>query len=75
MAEKHRDRLTKIIATKENRSAEEVSRDLDQVIALARLFDAAFVTRRVDAASATIHHSLGVLARPAEPKAPATSKP
>jgi hypothetical protein len=75
MAEKHRDRLTKMIARKEGRSADSVSRDLDQAIALAHLFDAAFVTSRIDPASATIHHTLGLLARQAGPNTPSTSRP
>jgi hypothetical protein len=66
---KHRDQFTKMIAAKDKRSVEDVSGDLDQFLALAHLFDAAFLTVRVDRASATIHESLGVLARSNEAKA------
>jgi hypothetical protein len=75
MAERHRDRLTKVIATRENRSLNEVSRDLDQVIASAHLFDAALLTSRIDPASATIHHTFELLGRQAGPNASAAPKP
>jgi hypothetical protein len=65
---KHRDQFTKMIAAKDKRSVEDVSGDLDQFLALAHLFDAAFLTVRVDRPSATIHETLGVLSRPGEAK-------
>jgi hypothetical protein len=72
---KHRDQFTKMIAARDKRSVDDVSDDLDQFLALAHLFDAAFLTIRVDRASATIHETLGVLARPGEAKAATSSKP
>ncbi len=72
---KHRDQFTKMIAARDKRSVEDVSGDLDQFLALAHLFDAAFLTVRVDRTSATIHQTFGVLARPSEAKAATTSKP
>lgn len=63
---KHRDQFTKMIAARDKRSVEDVSGDLDQFLALAHLFDAAFLTLRVDRTSATVHETLGVLARPGE---------
>ena len=53
----------------------DVARDLDQVIELARLFEAFFVTSRIDAEHSTVHQTLGLLARQAEAKAAPTSKP
>ena len=74
MLRKHRDQFTKMIAARDKRSIEDVSGDLDQFLALAHLFDAAFLTVRVDRASATIHETLGVLTRPGEAKAATSSK-
>jgi hypothetical protein len=59
----HRNALAESIAAREGRSREDVERDLDQVIALGKLFDAAFLTNRIDAASATISHGIGLVAR------------
>ena len=64
MLRKHRDQFTKMIAARDKRSIEDVSGDLDQFLALAHLFDAAFLTVRVNRASAAIHETLGVLTRP-----------
>jgi hypothetical protein len=75
ITEKQREHFTKMIAKKERRSEDEVGRDLDQVIALAHLFDAAFITNRIDASSATIHHSIGLLARQPDKDAPDRPKP
>jgi hypothetical protein len=69
MLRKHRDQFTKEIAARDKRSIEDVSGDLDQFLALAHLFDAAFLTLRVDGTSAAIHETLGVLIRPGEAKA------
>jgi hypothetical protein len=65
MITKHRERLTETIAGQEHRSRQDVAHDLDQVVALSQLFDAAFVTNRIDANSATVFHALGLLARQA----------
>jgi hypothetical protein len=60
----HRDRVVDAIAKKERRPAAEVGRDLDQVLGLVQLFDAAFVSARADVKSATLEHAIGLLPRP-----------
>jgi hypothetical protein len=75
VGEKHRERLTKIVATRDHRPAEEVARDLDRVIELARLFDAFFVTSRIDAQTSTVHQTLGLLGRNDGAKAEPTATP
>ena len=51
-------------ASKEHRSREDVARDLDQMLSLARIFDAAYLTVRFDGDSTTVLHTLGLLVRP-----------
>lgn len=58
---KHRERLIESTARKEQRSASDVGRDLDQVLGLVGLFDAAFVTARADADDAVLEHTVGLL--------------
>ena len=72
--ETHRARLTEMIASNEHRSREDVTRDLDQMLALVRVFDAAYLTSRIDTKSSTVLHTLGLLVRPVETKA-STAKP
>jgi len=72
--ERHRSRLIEMIASNAHRPREDVSRDLDQMLALARLFDAAYLTNRIDADSTTVLHTLGLLVRPVETRPP-TAKP
>ena len=60
----HRARLIEVTASKEHRSREDVTRDLDQMLSLARLFDAAYLTVRFEPHSQTILHTLGLLVRP-----------
>lgn len=70
VTEKHRPRLAKWIATRDNRPVADVSRDLDQVIGLAQLFEAFFITSRFDAGDHTGQQTLGLLAREAAPSGP-----
>jgi hypothetical protein len=60
----HRDAFVQSIASRDGRARDDVSRDLDQVIALGKLFDAAYLTNRLDANSATNCQSIGLLVRP-----------
>jgi hypothetical protein len=62
--EANRARLIEQIASREHRSPEDVGRDVDQMLSLMRLFDAAYMTFRLDVSSPTLLHSIGVLARP-----------
>lgn len=75
MIETHRDRITGILANQEHRSRDEVAHDLDQFLALSRLFEAAYLTNRIDTDSATVFHALGLLARQAETDGSVTPKP
>jgi hypothetical protein len=63
MIVRFRRELTDAIARQQGRSGEDVARDLEQVIDLSKLFDAAYLTNRIDAGSATVYHSIGLLAR------------
>jgi hypothetical protein len=60
---KQRDILTDTIANRKKRPRTDVAYDLEQVLALSRLFDAAYLTSRVDTDSATVFHTLGFLPR------------
>jgi hypothetical protein len=61
LAGRHRDILAQTIATRQNRLVADVNRDLDQVLTLARLFQAAFLTSRIDPEAAVVHHSAGLI--------------
>jgi hypothetical protein len=69
LASQHRDRLIEFTARKERRPAADVGRDLDQVLGLVQLFDAAFLSARVDVKGATLEHAVGLL-----PRAPEASR-
>jgi len=65
LAAEHRDRLIDVTARKQGRPAADVGRDFDQVLGLVQLFDAAFLSARVDVKTATLEHAIGLLPRPA----------
>lgn len=67
-AERHRDRLADALAREQKRPRADVAHDLEQVLALCTLFDAAYLTSRIDAKSATVLHTLGVLDRASGPE-------
>jgi len=75
MIETHRDRIIGILANQEHRSRDEVAHDLDQLLALSRLFDAAYLTNRIESDSATVFHALGLLARQGETAGASAPKP
>ena len=75
MIETHRDRIIGILANQEHRSRDEVAHDLDQLLALSRLFDAAYLTNRIESDSATVFHALGLLARQDETAGASSPKP
>jgi hypothetical protein len=61
MADGHRDILVQTIAARQKRSFADVKKDLDQVLTLARLFQAAFVSSRIDPDTTAVHHSAGLI--------------
>ena len=61
LGEVYRERLVRTLAARKNRPAGDVERDLTQVLALARLFKAAFVTSRIDRQATTVHRGFGLI--------------
>jgi hypothetical protein len=61
LARKHRDRLVQSLAARQKRPVDEVDRDLAQVLALAKLFRAGFVTSRFDPDATSVHRSVGLI--------------
>jgi hypothetical protein len=76
LAERHKDGLAAAaVGRREGRNPEQAARDLDQVMAAARLFDAAFLAARFDEPTGIVEHRLGLLARPAAAPTPASVPP
>ena len=69
----HRDRLARRLAARQNRPAEEVVHDLEHVLALARLFRAAFIASRVEPDATALHRSFGLIVP--ESRGPAGTTP
>jgi hypothetical protein len=61
LADRYRDRLAKNFAARQKRPAADVERDLDHVLALARLFRAAFIASRMESDATAVHRSIGVI--------------
>ena len=61
LAGRHRDRLVQSLAARKQRPAADVDRDLTQVLALARLFEAAFVTSRFEPDATTVQRRVGLI--------------
>ena len=61
LADRYRDRLTRSIAARQERPIAEVERDLDHVLALARLFRAGFLSSRIEPDATAVHRRLGVI--------------
>jgi hypothetical protein len=61
LAGRFRDRLARNLAARQKRPAAEVGRDLEQVLALAGLFRAAFVASRIEPDASAVHRRLGVI--------------
>lgn len=64
---KHRDRLTETLANQQKRDRNEVTHDLEQILAFSRLFDAAYLSIRIDSNTATVFQTVGLLACPGDP--------
>jgi hypothetical protein len=63
LADRYRDRLARNLAVRQKRPATDVETDLGHVLALARLFRAAFVASRIEPDVTAVHHTLGVVLR------------
>jgi hypothetical protein len=61
LAGKQRNRLVETLAARQKRPAADVASDLAQVLALARLFRAGFVTSRFDADATAVHRGVGLI--------------
>jgi hypothetical protein len=61
-----RPALAQRLADRQKRPEADASRDLDQALALARLFDAAYFTSTIDPAFTRVHRTLGFLTRAAD---------
>ncbi len=61
LADRFRDRLASTLAARQNRPAKEVEGDLEHVLALARLFRAAFVASRIEPDATAMHRTFGVI--------------
>jgi len=61
LAGHHRDRLVQSLAARKQRPAADVDHDLTQVLALARLFEAAFVTSRFEPDATTVQRRVGLI--------------
>ncbi|MFI5456324.1 MAG: hypothetical protein ACHRXM_12825 [Isosphaerales bacterium] len=61
LAGRHRKRLVQSLAARKQRPAADVDRDLTQVLALARLFEAAFVTSRFEPDATAVQRRVGLI--------------
>jgi hypothetical protein len=73
VAARRGDAMVQALAARQHRPAADVKGDLDQVLALARLFEAVFVTSRLEPDATAVHHSLGVILR--DPTSPSPPRP
>jgi hypothetical protein len=63
LAAAQRDTLAGRLAAERKVSEDSARRDLDQVLALVRLFRAGYLTRTVDEGFRSVHHTLGLISR------------
>ena len=61
LAGRYRERLARNLAARQNRPAAAVDKDLEHVLALARLLRAAFVASRIEPDATAIHRTFGVI--------------
>ena len=61
LADLYRGRLIKNLSVSQKRPVSDVDRDLDHVLAVARLFQAVFTTMRIEANATAVHRSIGVI--------------
>jgi hypothetical protein len=67
LADSRRDLLARKLAAEQGESVESTRRDLDQVLSLARLFRAAYITREVEPDFSSVHHTIGLIERESPP--------
>ena len=67
-ADKHRESLAQALAARQSRPVAAVESDLDQVLALAQLFRAGFVTSRIEADASAVYQSIGLIRDERGPK-------
>jgi hypothetical protein len=70
VADRHRDRVAQALAARQNRQAALVEKDLEHVLALARLFRAAFVSSQIEPGATAVHQAIGLLLPAAAVPAP-----
>ena len=61
IADRSRDRVVAALAARKNRPPSDVDRDLTQVLALARLFEAAFFTSGLNSEASVVERSFGLV--------------
>ncbi|WP_165250545.1 hypothetical protein [Paludisphaera soli] len=65
VAARHKDSLVAATARRQGRPEADVAPEIDQVLGLARLFDAAYLAGRVDVPRSRVEHRLGLIPRSA----------
>jgi hypothetical protein len=65
LAGRYRDRLARSLAARQKRPIADVESDLEHVLALARLFRAAFIASRIEPDASAIHRCFGVIVKDA----------
>jgi hypothetical protein len=73
VAGQYRARLALNLAARQNRPAAEVEGDLEQVLALARLFRAAFIASRIEPEATAVHRCFGLILH--DSQGPAAARP
>ena len=63
LIETHHDQIARMLSASKHRPKDDVARDLDQARDFCRLFDAAYLTGRIDLDSTAVFHTLGLLPR------------
>lgn len=66
LVDRYRDRLAGSLAARQRRTPTQVEGDLEQVVALARLFRAVFVAHRIEPDASAMHRTFGAITEPAE---------
>ena len=70
LAARRKDHLVAAAARRQGRKPVDVARDFDQILEVAKLFDAAYLCSRVDAPEDLLEFRIGLLARGVKAPAP-----
>jgi hypothetical protein len=73
LAGRYRDRLARNLSARQKRPAADVEDDLNQALALARLFQAAFVASRIEPDASALHRCFGLI--PRDTRGPSATAP